>query len=430
MSTIENMRLARAERGTDDAVGRVAAPAALTSRYAAVSHATFDIVRDIAGLTALAPEWNGLFERAGAPHQVFQSYGFVELWARIYSASAAHEHAAGHPCDCELAIVTGRIGGRLVLVWPLVLQRKLWMRLLTALGDPVAQYADLLVDPSQKALPLMRAAFEHLTGQLTPDLVRLRRVRQDAAIAPLLHAIGTTGTAHAEAPFVTLGAASGSAGFEDRQSGKAKKNRRRLLRRLEEQGQVTFERLSGSERAAGLVEQALAAKRDWVVRRGLLAPALADERFDEVMRAAASRGADAAGCSVFSLSFDDRPVAIAVGFECKGRLMLHLISYVAEAEKLGAGVLNLESILRGAETRGLSAVDLLPPTADYKLQWADGAIPVADHALGLTMAGRIYTSVLDGFVKPLAKHRVDRLPLGLRQRLARGQFKLRSAASP
>ena len=377
---------------------------------------TLGIVGDIQELAAIAPEWNTLFDSAGAPHRIFQSFGFVELWTRIFLDQA---HTA---CRCRLAIVTARRAGRLVLVWPLVVQRKMGHTVLSWLGQPVAQYADLLIDPDEQALPLLQAAYAHALRVLRPDVLRLRRVRQDAAIIPLLRTLGTRETSHAEAPFVALGPVAAHASFEDRQSGKAKKNRRRLMRRLEEQGTVDIAHTAGTEAAAALVSTALEIKREWAMRRGLFAPSLAEQRFDTFLQAAARAGTCATGCTVFSLSLDGRPVAIAVGFVCKHRLMLHLITHAEEIEKYGAGILNLEAILRWAEQHGMEAVDMLPPTADYKLHWADAATPVSDHSLGLTTIGRGIVALLDGIVKPLARYTLERLPLGLRQRLVDHQF--------
>ena len=416
MTAVESMILARIGDGAGNAATPATAVHGSRPTTATQDALTFGIADDVQALAALAPEWNALFETAGAPHRVFQSFGFVELWARTFLGP---DQSA---CRCRLAIITARRAGKLVLVWPLVVQRKLGHTVLSWLGEPVAQYADLLIDPAEPALPLMQAAYAHARHVLRPDVLRLRRVRHDAAIMPLLRAIGTHETGHVEAPFVTLGAGTSSAGFEDRQSGKAKKNRRRLMRRLEEQGKVEIINATGTGAAAALVDRALVIKRDWAARRGLFAPSLTDPRFDTFMRAAAQADAAATGCAVFSLSLDGRAVAIAVGFVCNRRLMLHLITHAEDVEKCGAGILNLEAILRLAEAHGLEAVDMLPPVADYKLQWADGATPVCDHTLGLTPVGRCIAATLDGIIKPLAKRSLERLPLGLRQRMTRRQF--------
>lgn len=421
MSSVETILLAPARDSAHPAL--VAdAPAGMVQVAGTTASLSADIVRDRDALRAIGPEWDALFDRAGSAHQVFQTHGFVSLWADCFVPA---ETVAGHgdSCSCELSIVILRRNGRLVLVWPLVVQRRWGVRILSWLGEPFGQYADLIIDPNEPALPAMRRAWQHVRSIIAPDVVRLRRVRRDSSLLPLIEELAAVAMNPHEAPFVSLGPAAGSGGFDGQQSGKAKKNRRRLLRRLEEAGNVSFVRASGTAEAQRLAREALGIKRDWVVRRGLLAPAMADARFDALTCATAGAGAAASGCSLFALTVDGRIAAAAIGFRCKDRLMLHLITHAAEVEKFGAGVLNLEQILRTAERDGLAAVDLLPPTADYKLQWADGVMSVADYSLATTVTGRVYIALVDRLVKPLARCAFDLQPLLVRQWLARHQFR-------
>jgi hypothetical protein len=99
----------------------------------------------------------------------------------------------------------------------------------------------VVFDPAER-LDTLQAAWAHAQRELKPDVVRLRRVRADASIAPLLASLEIAASEVVEAPCITL--AAGGSSFEERQSGKAKKNRRRLLRRLEEQGLVVFDELA------------------------------------------------------------------------------------------------------------------------------------------------------------------------------------------
>lgn len=372
-----------------------------------------DVVSDAAALAALAPEWNSLFDRAGQPSQLFQTHAFASHYAETYGLGAA----SSSPCACRLAIVTARRDGRLVMVWPLVESRRYGVGSLSWLGEPVAQYGDVLLDPSEPANEILQAAFAFISNELRPDAIRLRKVRSDAAVAPFLASLGIAPAGLVvEAPCVTL--AAGGSPFENRQNGKAKKNRRRLKRRLEECGSVVFRELPPGEAAASALAAGLADKRDWLKRRGIVSPALGDPRVDRMLHRVVTDPDRATGCAVFELSLDGRPVAFALGFRCKRRLMLHMITYAADMEKHGVGVLNLEAILRLAEAEGLEAVDLLPPKAEYKLDWADASVAAGDYNICLTVRGRIMSQLVDGAVLPAIKDTIVRLPLPLRRKLA------------
>ena len=422
MNSIANTALATLRRSVAEHPKVLAKPAALPARLDAGAELQISIVASVSELATLQMDWNDLFERAGQPAHVFQTHGFLALFARTHGyAATSREPGLGR--RSELAIVTAYRGGRLVLAWPLAIERRFGLRVLSWLGEPVAQYGDVLVDPAEDTLAVLGSAYAHVLATLRPDLIRLRKVRADAVIAPFLASLGIPAQNAVEAPCVTLTA--GGSSFEDRQNGKAKKNRRRLYRRLEERGAVTFEEATGNA-LTGLIEAGLADKRDWLVRRGLLSPALADTRLDAFMAAATAPAGHATGATVFALKHDGRAIAFAFGLRCKQRLMLHLITYASDYEKCGAGVLNLEAILRLAEAEGLEAVDLLPPKADYKLDWADTCVQVGDYAWGTTLCGRLGV-MLDTIVKPEAKRALERLPLTARQKLA--QRALRSVQS-
>ncbi len=408
-------RIAIPRRADAEPVRQLPTPRVSSSSTHTHDELQIDMVQDATALAALAPEWSSLFERAGRPSQVFQTHAFATLYASAYDLGAPGT-PPGHRCDCRLAIVTARREGRLVLIWPLVETRRFGVRCLSWLGEPVAQYGDVILDPSEQAAATLHAAFDYIRAEIRPDMFRLRKVRSDAVVAPFLASLGITPTEAVEAPCVTL--AAGGSPFEGRQNGKARKNRRRLMRRLEERGVVVFRELPPSEAASAALAAGLADKRDWLMRRGLVSPSLGDPLVDRLLDRAATDPDRATGCAAFELAVDGRPVAFALGFRCKRRLMLHMITYTHDMEKHGVGVLNLEAILRLAEAEGLEAVDLLPPKAEYKLDWADVTVAVADYQMGLTARGRIVSKIVDGRVLPAIKSNIERLPMSLRRKLA------------
>src|SRR5918995_2141670 len=85
------------------------------------------------GFAALRDEWTALFERAANPQQVFQSHVFLDCWTRHYLDDRM-----------TLSILTGHVGGRLVMVWPLVRRRHAGLDTVGFMGAPVAQFGDLL----------------------------------------------------------------------------------------------------------------------------------------------------------------------------------------------------------------------------------------------------------------------------------------------
>lgn len=379
----------------------------------------FTLVRDRPAFDALEAEWNALFARSGRPHQVFQSFAWNWYWSRAF-LDPVQARGAG----CPIAVLVGRRAGRVVTLWPMTFERRKGFGELAWMGEPVSQYGDILVcDREPAPLDVMRQGWAHLIAELEPDLVRLRKVRADATIAPLLATVGSLHTSRLEAPYVDLTRAKDFAAYEERFPNRAKRNRRRQMRRLGETGTVAFRHLDEGAEAARYAATGIEMKRRWLIDRGHVSPALADARMARFMTAAAAGGDRTCSTRVAVLTSGDEPAAIQIGFTAGNTRVMHIIAYDRKFEKMAAGVLHLEEAIRHAFVEKLDRLDLLAPKAEYKIEWADGSVPVIDHAIGLSLAGKAYARVYLGFVRGHLKTAIERLPHRVRQRLVTSHLK-------
>src|SRR5690348_10092123 len=94
------------------------------------------IVRAAGDLDALADEWAGLAARC--PGYFFSQ---THRWA-----AAAWRHVAG-PRGRTLQCVTLHASGRLVAVWPLVVERRAALAVVRPLGPEASEYCAPLIEP-------------------------------------------------------------------------------------------------------------------------------------------------------------------------------------------------------------------------------------------------------------------------------------------
>lgn len=416
----------RAARGTAQSVPSASGPGSRPLAQAvqglpaaAAGTVTFDIVSTRAGFDALEADWCALFERAGRPTQAFQDYNWMWHWANHYLPPAADRSAGS-----TLAIVTGRRDGVLVLVWPLVKERHAGVTCLGWMGAPVSQYGDVLVEDGPHAAEAIRASWMFIAAQLKPDLVRLRKVRADAAVAPLLAEIGAVSSDRQLAPYLDLASAPDFATYEGRYSAGSRRNRRRQMRRLEERGQIAFETHRGGPAARAVAVHGLALKRAWLKSRGLVSPALADDRMTRFMADAVGGETHPTGCRVLALTSAGRAAAIEIALTCKRRLLLHVLVYDLEFGKAGAGNILVEGSIRSVKADGFDTYDMLAPGDAYKMEWADGTVAVDDLAVALSRRGRLYAVLYLGFMRRRIKAAVAALPTGLRRALSGGLGKV------
>jgi CelD/BcsL family acetyltransferase involved in cellulose biosynthesis len=350
--------------------------------------ASFALISERSAFDALEPEWNDLFRRAGRDTQLFQTFNWSWHWANHYLPATP-----GEGRRCSLAIVTVRCDGRLVMLWPLVAERVAGLEVLRWMGEPVSQYGDILAEATPDTRQLMRQAWHFIATELGADALFLRKVRADATIAPLLGELGLRRTAVAEAPYLDLASAPRFAAYEQRYSAKARKNRRRLMRRLEERGAVAIERHTGGADARAAALEAVTLKRAWLEATGRLSPALADPRFAAFFADAAEGRGRPAGCAVTVLKSNGETAGIAIDITCGARRAAHVIVHDPRLDPFSPGTLLLQEWIRGASTEAIATFDLLAPAYAYKSDWADATVAVEDYALGLTLPGRAYVHV-------------------------------------
>ena len=365
----------------------------------------FALIADRAQFAALEHEWNDLFARAGRPHQLFQAYEWVRHWTNHYLDDRT-----------RLSIVIARQGGRLVMIWPLITVRRAGLTRLCWMGEPVSQYGDVLVEDGPARFYLLSQGWAYLKS-LGPDVIHLRKTREDAAVFPLLRQAGARSIAVAAAPYLDLASAADYETYQGRYPAKRRARRRRLLARLGEHGAVAFARHGCGAAAGDFVTEAVRLKYKWLTARGVVAPVLQDSRFGSFLRDVAVCGGTPA-VRVSAVCCDGAAAAIEVSLECKRHRVAYLISYDVELAHYGVGIVVAEDSIRTAHEGGLDRFDLLTPADAYKMEWADGSIEVHDWAIPLSFAGRIYARVWLGLVKEWMKSSVKTWPVWLRRSLA------------
>lgn len=371
----------------------------------------FRLVSTAGELSALREEWNDLFAHAGRPEHVFQTFAWNWAWSQHYLMQSRFRRGP------NLAIVTGRHRGRLVLVLPMVVERVAGLRQLSWMGEPVSQYGDVLAMPEATDVSTLAAAWDFAVRATRADLAKLRKVRADATIAPLLMQLGAAITATEEAPYLDFTRAADLAAYEAGLPAKGRKNRRRHMRRLGERGTVAFEQHSGDRDAAHLADYAVLLKRAWLRSRDRISLAMADDRFRAFFADVAGGTHEGMSCKVLALRSANEIAAMQILLECKGQSFLHVAVYGSKFEKLGVGGLLLEHALGDCGRNKIQRLDLLAPRHEYKMEFADGTIAINDHALALTTGGRAYATVYLGMRRKL-KSVVETMPAPARRLIA------------
>lgn len=360
---------------------------------------TLDLVEDIAGFLALRRDWEALFERSAAPSQLFQSHVFLRHWAAHYLAA-----------DTRLSIVIARRAGELVMIWPLIRQKRYGLDTLRFMGVPVAQFGDVLVNQGEKALLEAGWAF---IQTLRADLFEARKLRADSRLALSGLLDGAVQGDRQEAPFADLVRRVGEAGPSLVYPARERSNHRRRLRRLQERGPLTHAMPPPGPEAAHLAATAIAMKRAVLARRGIVAPVLNDPRFAAFFTDLATDASGEATLRIASILSEGAPIGIDLSFDCRGHSFAHVLATDPGHEHDGIGKILIHHSFASARARGSTIFDLLAPSEPYKLEHADGSVVVSDHLRPLSLKGRLACHLGIQHWRPLLKTVAKRLPASL-----------------
>lgn len=363
------------------------------------------IVGDHAGFLALQPEWDALFARAAMPRQVFQSHVFLRHWASHYLGPGS-----------SLSIVTARRDGRLVMIWPLLRQRRFGFDLLRFMGVPVAQFSDILLERDGDEAALLAAGWTAVRA-LRADLFELRKLRSDAALHLAGLPDGAIPLERREAPFADLDLRVGPDGPSSIYAARERSNYRRRLRRLGEHGAITVSTLGPGADASEMVVDAIAMKQVALTRHGVLAPTIADPRFAAFFRDLAG---DAGGGSPLRLTVihcNDTAIGIDIALDCKQVSFGHVIATHPAHGRGGVGGILVHRSFAAAKARGSTHFDLLAPADAYKLEHADGLTEVMDFMVPLSLKGRLICHVGLQKLRPALRTAIKTLPPAVARRL-------------
>lgn len=361
------------------------------------------IVDDLAGFLALKAEWDGLFTRYAAAHQVFQSHTVLRHWAAHYLTS-----------DQALCIVTARQDDRLVMIWPLLRQRRLGFEILRLMGEPVAQFGDVLVEREGQEERLLAAGWRTVRG-LGADLCELRRIRADAALRLVALPGDALPLETRQAPRADLDLRVGPDGPSSIYPARERSNYRRRLRRLNEHGAVGIGAYGPGREAARLTGEAVRMKQAALKRHGLFAPTVSDPRFAAFFHDLAGDGDSP--IRITAITCNDTTIGIDIALDCRQTSFGHIIATHPSHERGGIGGILVHASFAAAKARGNRHFDLLAPADPYKRDHADSFTEVVDWMVPLSLKGRLACRLGLQNLRPVLKAALARLPPKLAKRL-------------
>lgn len=389
-----------------------AAPSAPMQPSLARTGFVAEIQHGIEAYCGLAAEWNGPASRQDGA-LLFQLPQILSIWSRHFLDSRS-----------TLATIVVRDRQRVVLIWPVFIEKRLPLRIVSGAGSPIGQYDDLMIDRDTDAKAAFAAALAALKDALKPDVIMFERVRADAALRRALPEEFQKSNQEA-APFVDLSNGLAAA-LASRKCGVAKTQRKRV-KRFAKEGSVEMTLAAAPETAAVWLEEALALKREWLRSSGRVSRAfMMAETGDCLVELARTLCSPASSprMIVSRLSLNSATAAIEVGFLHGETFHLYLRAFSPSVAHLGPGNILTERMLEWCAAQGVKRYDMLAPGSRNKSEWQNGETEVADFTLPLTPRGQLYAATIPSKVMPALRDAFYALPERVRATIAGAALRL------
>lgn len=362
-----------------------------------------EFASDVLAMTKLAERWEALNRGADHDAPFFQSYAWNAHVARTRA-----DEAAFRPL---VALV--RRGGEVVGLWPLSLQQRTGgARVVCSLDDPFGQFAGVAFADRADIAPGVGAVVAALRGRA--DALQIEAVPADSALHAALREAGATVAAKQDAVFADLKALGSFDAMLQAMNAKTRRNLRNMRHRFERAHKLDHATVEHPAATAPLVRETFDARLRWLERNGRTSPAFRHPTF----RSLIERLPEAEGIRLtgFELRADEAVAARFWGTEYAGKFYAYMSAIEPLFDAFSPGRLHLGMVFEQCFARGLHGVELMPPPAQYKLEWTCRVKSVETMVLPLSARGRVALGV-STWLMPRVRRLSRMLPEPLRKTL-------------
>ncbi len=375
------------------------------------SEVSFTVVSDTEAFRALEADWRDLCGRA-EPHSIFLKFDWQ--WRAWQHVAAARGYG--------LRILAGRVGERLVLIWPLVLNR----RLVRFLCSEKFEYRGALVERGPLASEWLAAAWRQTRRLAGGDAVDLRNLPADSRLAGFLEgAAGRGRRRSAGSPVIRLNR---FAGWDDYAASLPKgllSDQQRQWRRLKKASdRHQFHVVDEAGEIDALVDWIFTHKLAWAAKRGIATGVFSTAEYRAFIRAVLHDSLAAGNLVLCRLGAKEQILSAGFGFIDGRRFIFYMFSYDEAYQTFSPSRLLMERLIRRCMEMGLDTFDFLPGNEAYKRIWADSEDRVVDHLIPTTLLGHGWIAATTHFAGRgaawdwlMALYRAA--PLGIRRALRR-----------
>ncbi len=347
--------------------------------------------------SALESAWRQLEAESIITPTVFQSFEWAKSYCENYT-------------DCELFILAGYEGSRLVFLFPLMIVPMHGLRTLQWLTEPLGQYGDVMCAKGQDVSQWLGLAFEYIKSHAKTDLVRLRHVRADSLAQPYVKISMVDAKYDERAPFLDLTTFKTENEYDARYTSTQRKRRKKIRKNLEEMGSVNFDILSTGPNTDIAISSSISEKNAWLAERGRYNRIMGCPHHVAFLKTLTRAKSGTFEAVISELKAGTNPVSWEIGFRYRGTHFAYITSHAHKLTDLSPGRLHMDMSQRDALAAGQKRFDLMVPYDLHKESWSSGMMDANDYYLPMSALGRLYGASYLRTIRPLVRKIYYKLP--------------------
>ena len=330
----------------------------------------FNVVCDVTALTALGPAWQALWSRLANPH-VFQTFEWC---------CNAWRHVAGKRGN-QLRIMVGRLGERVVLIWPMMVDQGV----LRMLSSGTLEYRDILVEPSEQATQWIAQAWQAAKPAIKADAYLFQNLRLPNHLGSSIAALGPS--AHVGGgwcPVIRLNQFANWDAYAASLPKSLISDQRRQWKRLATvMPGLSFQLIDKPDKIQAVMDWISHHKRQWGELQGKPAIWFTTPDITQFLQAVTAQALSEGRLIMVTLSNGDDILSAGWGFQWGDQFLFHMFAYDARHATYSPSRLLLQRLIQHGFETGVGTFDFMPGDEAYKRIWATHYIRTVSY-LGAT----------------------------------------------
>lgn len=393
-------------------------PAATTISQATQSDPVrVEIHETLEAVASLEQEWRALEAKVDDGLGYFQTFDWCQNWCRYYLDGSAQD------TRLRLQVVTFRCGDQLACILPLVESKRAYgMTILQALGSPMAQYSNLLLDVDVLPIAKMRECWQKFSDRVTADAIILDRFPENSQMAMVLDEANIIRQTDDVSLVMDLEPVENWDTFQASFKKSVRRGRRRRYKKIEaELGEIDLQvHFGGTDAYRAAIQQGLEFKRVWLKESGRNDASFSGQHSADFLTSLDGDSAAKEGALSYVMSAGGKPIAIELGFLKNGHYYCFLGSFDWSYRSFSAGKVQMEQSLKWAIENQISRIDFLGNYEAYQGDWSNSDFNVFNYSAAKSVKGKLYAQLWENRMKPAIKSAFRRLPPALRKSLIAG----------